>query len=232
MKFNKKVDDIMNHKKILIVVTSHAQIDQNMETGLWLPEYAEPYEIFTNEGYDILTASINGGQAPIDPRSLNEDVQEKWPNALHELENTIPLNDLTDETFSGIFLPGGHGTMFDFPKSSKLQELIRSFAENNKVVAAVCHGPASLVGVTLSNGDPLVKHKKVTAFMNEEEKAANLDKVMPFLLEDKLKELGADFISAPLWSDHVEIDGKLITGQNPQSTISVAKAVVRALNND
>jgi len=111
----------MNHKKLLIVVTSHSHIDQKMETGLWLPEYAEPYEIFTNEGYDILTASINGGQAPIDPGSLNEDVQEKWPNALHELENTIPLNDLTDETFSGIFLPGGHGTMFDFPKSSKLQ---------------------------------------------------------------------------------------------------------------
>lgn len=221
----------MNHKKLLIVVTSHSHIDQKMETGLWLPEYAEPYEIFTNEGYDILTASINGGQAPIDPRSLNEDVQEKWSNALHELENTIPLNDLTNETFSGIFLPGGHGTMFDFPKSSKLQGLIRSFAENNKVVAAVCHGPASLVGVTLSNGVPLVKHKKVTAFTNEEEKAANLDKVMPFLLEDKLKELGADYISAPLWSDHVEIDGKLITGQNPQSTISVAKAVVRALNN-
>ena len=119
--------------------------------------------------------------------------------------------------------------MFDLPSNTTLQTLIRQFAEAGKVIAAVCHGPAGLVGVTMTNGQPLVKGKRVTGFTNEEERAVKLDDKVPFLLEDRLRELGADFIAQPLWSDHVERDGYLITGQNPQSGISTAKAVIEAL---
>jgi putative intracellular protease/amidase len=131
--------------------------------------------------------------------------------------------------FDAIFLPGGHGTMFDLPENEKLQALIREMYEEDKVVAAVCHGPAGLVGVTLSDGTSLVKGKKITAFTDEEEREITLDRFMPFLLETRLRELGANFVAASNWSDHLQVDGKLITGQNPQSTISVAKEVTKQL---
>lgn len=120
--------------------------------------------------------------------------------------------------------------MFDFPDNEKLQQLLRSFYESDKTVAAVCHGPAGLVGATLSSGEPLVKGKRVSAFTDAEEADTTLDAYMPFLLESKLNELGATVLTGPNWSTHVEVDGNLITGQNPQSTEAVAKEVVKHLN--
>lgn len=128
-----------------------------------------------------------------------------------------------------LFLPGGHGAMYDLPGSEELARALRSFYEAGRVVAAVCHGPAWFVGTTLSDGSPLVRGKRVTGFTNEEEKATGLDPYMPFLLEDRTKELGAEFVAAPNWADHIERDGRLITGQNPQSSVSAAKAVIQAL---
>ena len=142
----------------------------------------------------------------------------------------MKLGDVSHERFDVIFLPGGHGTMFDLPDNQKLQELLRDFYEGDKIVAAVCHGPAGLVGATLSNGQPLVAGKTVTSFTDDEERATALDRFMPFLLETRLRELGANFVTASNWSNHVEIDGKLITGQNSQSTISVAKEVIKQLD--
>lgn len=219
----------MSTKSVLIVITSHEEIDQDHKTGLWFSEFAEPYEAFLAEGYRVTTASIKGGKAPIDPRSLNPQTETKWPKALQQLEQTIPLKDLTDDGFDAIFLPGGHGTMFDLPNNETLQLNIRAFAESGRVVAAVCHGPAGLAGVRLSNGEPFIKGKRVTAFTNDEERAARFDSLMPFMLEDRVRGLGATFVAAPLWSDHVEVDGNLITGQNPQSGLSTAKEVIRAL---
>ncbi len=126
-------------------------------------------------------------------------------------------------------MPGGHGTMFDLPDNTKLHELTRDMFEANKIVAAVCHGPAGLVGVKLSDGTPLVAGKTITTFTDDEERETTLDRFMPFLLETRLRELGANVIVKENWANHVQVDGNLITGQNPQSTVSVANEVVKKL---
>jgi putative intracellular protease/amidase len=213
-------------RNVLIVVTSHDRIDENHRTGLWLEEFALPYEEFLKAGYSVTVASPKGGSAPLDPRSVEG---EQWASARAVLQNTLPLNQVSGEGYDAIFLPGGHGTMFDLPDNAGLQKLLQSFAEADKVVAAVCHGPAGLVNVRLSDGTPLVSGKTLTAFTDDEERAAQLDKQMPFLLESKLREQGAKFVVAPNFAAHVQRDGKLVTGQNPASSAGVARAVIEAL---
>lgn len=217
-------------RHILMVVTTADNMNNEHSTGLWLSEFGEAYVEFANAGHKITVASPKGGKAPVDDRSLEGEVPQEILDTAKYLENTLKLEDINDlDGFDAIFLPGGHGTMFDLPENTKLQEIIRDLYEQNKVVAAVCHGPAGLVGVKLSDGTPLVAGKKVTAFTDAEEVATTLDQYMPFLLETRMRELGAHFVAAENWSDHVQRDGQLITGQNPQSTVSVAKEVLKQL---
>ncbi|MEC0229998.1 type 1 glutamine amidotransferase domain-containing protein [Paenibacillus alba] len=216
-------------KKILIVVTSANQIDSEKSTGLWLSEFAEPYIEFSKQGFDITVASPLGGKTPIDNNSLSADLSQEILNTEKFLANTIKVDEVESADHDAIFLPGGHGTMLDLPDNEKLQTLLREFYEAGKIVAAVCHGPAGLVHTKLSDGKFLVEGKRITAFTDSEEKAAGLDSLMPFLLESKLRQSGSSFVAAPDWSDHYEVDGNLITGQNPQSTLSVAKEVIAKL---
>jgi putative intracellular protease/amidase len=217
-------------KRILIVVTSHDHIDATHPTGLWFEEFAIPYQQFLSQGFEITVASPRGGDVPIDPRSEPDSQEaEQTAQARSVLRQTRSLSEVGATDFDAIFLPGGHGTMFDLPGNTTLQHLLGEFASQDKVIAAVCHGPAGLVGARLANGTTLVAGKTITAFTNDEERAAELDQSMPFLLESQLRELGGHFVAQSNWSDHVECDGKLITGQNPQSSGSVAKAVLRAL---
>ncbi|MCD9026441.1 type 1 glutamine amidotransferase domain-containing protein [Cohnella silvisoli] len=216
-------------KKVLIVVTTHTEIHEGKTTGTWLSEFAEAYTGFINKGYEVTVASPLGGQGPVDPGSVDANTQEEILETKKYLENTVKLDEVSVEGFDAIFLPGGHGTMYDLPKSQKLQELLRDFYEGNKIVAAVCHGPAGLIGATLSNGQPLVAGKRVNAFTDREEEETTLAQHLPFLLESKLRDLGAIFVAAPNWSVHYEVDGNLITGQNPQSTLAVTKAVIEKL---
>ncbi|MFG6496683.1 type 1 glutamine amidotransferase domain-containing protein [Fictibacillus sp. UD] len=217
-------------KHILMVVTTADNMNNEHSTGLWLSEFGEAYVEFANAGYTITVASPKGGKAPVDDRSLEGEVPQEILDTAKYLENTVKLDEIKDvDGFDAIFLPGGHGTMFDLPENTKLQEVIRDLYEQNKVVAAVCHGPAGLVGVKLSDGKPLVAGKTVTAFTDAEEVATTLDQYMPFLLETRMRELGAEFVAAENWANHVQVDGNLITGQNPQSTISVAKEVLKQL---
>lgn len=211
---------------ILIIVTSHDRIDANHPTGLWLEEFAIPYRLFRASGHQVTVASPKGGAAPIDPRSLEGDAGGA---ALAALAETLPLNVITPGQFDAVFLPGGHGTMFDLPHNGAVSRIIEAMAAAGKLVAAVCHGPAGLIGATAGNGLPLVEGCRLTAFTNAEERAVELDKQMPFLLETRLKELGAEFIPAGLWEEHAIRDGWLITGQNPQSSAAVAELVIRAL---
>ncbi|MGD6818605.1 type 1 glutamine amidotransferase domain-containing protein [Metabacillus sp. 84] len=218
-------------KHILMVVTTADKMNEDHKTGLWLSEFGEAYVEFKNAGYDVTVASPLGGKAPVDDRSLEggETPQEILDTAKH-LENTMKLEDIEDlSIYDAVFMPGGHGTMFDLPDNVKLHEIVRSLYEADKIVAAVCHGPAGLVGVKLSDGTPLVAGKTVTAFTDEEERETTLDQFMPFLLETRLRELGANVVVKENWVDHLQADGKLITGQNPQSTTSVAKEVVKQL---
>lgn len=218
-------------KQVLIIVTSASELSSGEATGVWLEEFAVPYLAFAGQGFNVSVASIQGGRAPIDPRSEpSSEVRIAWKPAIETLENTASLGSLDPADFDAVFLPGGHGTMIDFPESGELQSLLRGFAERDKVIAAVCHGPASLVNVTMTDGTPLVAGRVLTGFTNQEESAAGLSDSMPFLLESRLRDQGAQFIAKPEWSDHVEVDGRLITGQNPQSTRRIAQTLIEALN--
>lgn len=218
-----------DQKSILLIVTSHDQIDAEHPTGLWFEEFAVPYQLFRQKGYFVTVASLKGGQTPIDPRSVpNAEQAEAHAEALQALKETQPLSSVNTDDYDAVFFPGGHGTMYDLP-SSEVGQIASQFTEAQKVVAAVCHGPAGLVEAKRSDGTPLVQGRKVTGFTNAEEQAVELDKLMPFLLESRLRELGAEFVAASNWSDNVVVDGNLITGQNPQSSGSTAKAVIDAL---
>ncbi|MFB5676390.1 type 1 glutamine amidotransferase domain-containing protein [Paenibacillus terreus] len=216
-------------KKVLIVVTNHSEIKDGKQTGIWLSEFAEAYIEFTKKGYEVTVASPLGGKAPIDPGSVDTNTPQEILDAEKYLQNTLKLDEVSHEDFDAIFLPGGHGTMYDLPDNQKLQTLLREFYEADKIVAAVCHGPAGLVGATLSNGQPLVAGKRVSAFTDREEADTGLSANLPFLLESKLRDLGAIYVAAPNWNSHHEVDGKLITGQNPQSTLAVTYAVIEKL---
>ncbi|WP_373232864.1 type 1 glutamine amidotransferase domain-containing protein [Cohnella sp.] len=219
----------MIEQNILIVVTNGHVMDNGKLAGIWLSEFAEPYEEFTREGFEITVASPKGGASQIDPSSIEDDVPEKWKVYKELLLRTTPLSNVTAKDFAGIFLPGGHGAMFDLPNNLHLHNLLTDFSKSNKPIGAVCHGPAGLVGAQLDTGNPLIEGKRVTGFTNEEEKETQLDSLMPFLLETKMKELQSEFIAHPNWRDHVEVDGNLVTGQNPQSSKSVAIAFLNLL---
>jgi putative intracellular protease/amidase len=217
-------------KQVLMVVTSSSQMGDDNPTGLWLEEFAVPYLKFKSAGFAVTVASPQGGQAPVDLRSLKDGMKVlQWARAAVELETTLPLAQVRAEQFEAIFLSGGHGTMFDFPTDPHLKRLLDQFAKADLVIAAVCHGPAGLVDATKADGTPLVAGKTITGFTDEEELATGLNKAMPFLLESRLRELGARFIDGPMWVPHVQVDGKLVTGQNPASSTETAGAVIRLL---
>ncbi|HKK06648.1 MAG TPA: type 1 glutamine amidotransferase domain-containing protein [Gammaproteobacteria bacterium] len=222
-----------NPKSILMVVTSHDRIDADHSTGLWYEEFAAPFALFEQAGYRVAVASPKGGSVPIDPRSMPESPDLAADQAaLAMLANTVSLDSVDAASFDAVFFPGGHGTMYDLPDNPQVAELVGRFADDDKVVASVCHGPASLVGARRADGTPLVAGRRVTAFTNAEEAAVELDGLMPFLLESRLRELGARVETSDNWDDHVVVDGKLVTGQNPQSSASAARAVVKLLQGE
>ncbi len=218
-------------KAILMVVTSYGRIDAEHSTGLWFEEFSVPYELFNQEGYVVTVASVKGGAAPLDPRSLPASREASAVRAaLEALQHTQRLMEVDITEYDAVFFPGGHGTMFDFPRNHEVAELVRRYLVEGKVVAALCHGPAALVGAADGADPSVLRGRRVTAFTNQEERAVQLDGLMPFLLESRLRELGAQVQTAPQWQDHVVVDGNLVTGQNPQSSTTAAQAVVRLLS--
>lgn len=215
--------------KILMIVTGHSQIDSEHPTGLWLEEFSIPLRAFRDAGFEVATATPHGGKAPIDPRSLEN--KDKNDPAIAELQNTKMLLEAGDvEQYDAVFLPGGHGTMFDLANFQPVKTLLSEFDAEGKLIAAVCHGPAAFVdAIRTGEAETLVAGRRITCFTDSEERGVKLDKLMPFLLESKLREQGANVVTAPDWADHVEVDRNWITGQNPQSSGSTAKAVIEAL---
>jgi putative intracellular protease/amidase len=215
--------------KILMLVTSHGQIDADHPTGLWLEEYAVPLRIFREAGFNVVTASPKGGRAPVDPRSLENVAPEQ--DALRELESTQMLMEVDDASaFDAVFVPGGHGTMWDLASHQAVKTLLSEFDVQGKIIAAVCHGPAAFVDAIRAGASAtLVENRRITCFTNAEERAVGLDRIVPFLLASKLREQGATVVEGPDWADHVEVEDRYITGQNPQSSASTAHAVVSAL---
>lgn len=216
--------------QVLMIVTSHDRIDDQHPTGLWLEEFAVPYTLFRQAGLGVTVASPRGGATPIDPNSKPTPEQEEaWAEASSVLQDTVPVDRIDPTEYEAVFIPGGHGTMFDLPDNETVQRFIEELHGRGKVVAAVCHGPAALVNVRNGDGTYLVETRRLTAFTDAEEREVKLDQAMPFLLESRLRERGAHVEVGENWADHVVVDGPLVTGQNPQSSHSTACAVLEQL---
>lgn len=223
--------------KILMVLTSHDQLGNTGEkTGFWLEEFAAPYYIFKDAGADIVLASPNGGQPPLDPKSDQEDFQTELTQrfksdeeAQQQLANTVKLATVNQANFDAVFYPGGHGPLWDLTNSKESIQLIEDFDRAGKPISFVCHAPAVLRHVKAQDGSPFVKGRQVTSFTNGEEEAVQLTDVVPFLIEDEFNALGAVYKKGPDWMPHVVEDGQLITGQNPASSEGVAQALIAKL---
>ena len=218
--------------RVLIVATSCSRLPSGHPTGLWAEEFAVPYMAFAEAGVEIVVASPAGGEVPIDAKSKPSDSEsEEWAAALAALHSTATLASVQDQAFDLIFLPGGHGPLVDLAADATLRDILSRQDADGKLIGAVCHGPAGLIGVQRRDGSPLLRGRRVTGFTNTEERLAGLHDKVPFLLEDAMKAQGGDFHSAllPMLS-HVERDGNLLTGQNPKSSHAIAKAMVEALS--
>ncbi len=228
----------MDKKKILIVVTNQSHYPGGRRrTGVWLSELTHFYDEFEKLGYAIDIVSPQGGEVPIDPQSLLPIMADKSTRArrnderfMQLLADTRPASDVNPDDYAAVYLVGGHGAMWDFPDNPDLQRVATQIYEQGGAVASVCHGACGLVGLELSDGNKLVSGKQVTGFSNIEERLALRSKVVPFLVEDGLKESGASYSRATLpMRGHVVADGRLVTGQNPASAREVARALSKVL---
>ena len=223
--------------KILMVLTSHDELgDTGKKTGFWLEEFAAPYYVFKDAGADITLASPKGGQPPLDPSSNTDDAQtdatkrfEADDAAQKHLAKTEVLSTISAEGFDAIFYPGGHGPLWDLAEDSDSKKLLETFAASERPIGAVCHAPAVFKHPKGSDGKPLVSGKTVTGFTNTEEEGVGLTDVVPFLVEDMLKENGGDYQKGDDWASFVVTDGKLVTGQNPASSEEAAHKLLALL---
>lgn len=223
--------------KVLIVLTSHDELgNTGQKTGFWIEEFAAPYYALADAGAEVTLASPKGGQPPIDPKSALPDFQtaatqrfDKDAALQNKLAHTARLNEIAADDYDAVFYPGGHGPLWDLANDPNSIALIETFYKQNKPVALVCHAPGVLKKVKASNGEPLVKGKEVTGFSNTEEEAVQLTKVVPFLVEDELKQLGGIYSKGKDWASYALRDGLLITGQNPASSEEVARILLETL---
>lgn len=223
--------------KILMILTSHDQLgDTGKKTGFWLEEFAAPYYVFKDSGASVTLASPKGGMPPLDPKSDEPDAQtvatlrfKSDEDAQSALAATRKLSEISDE-FDAVFYPGGHGPLWDLAEDGHSLALIEGAHAAGKPVAAVCHAPGVLRRAVRPDGAPLVRGKSVTGFANSEEAAVGLTEIVPFLVEDSLKEAGGHYSKAADWQPHVVTDGNLITGQNPASSEPAAHAVLSQLS--
>ncbi len=219
---------------ILMILTSHAELgDTGKKTGFWLEEFAAPYYVFKDAGATVTLASPKGGQPPLDPKSDEADAQTEATKRFKDdaesqkaLANTHKLSEIDAGDYDAVFYPGGHGPLWDLAEDKTSIALIETTLAADKPLGAVCHAPAIFRHTKAANGEPLVKGRTVTGFTNGEEEAAGLTDVVPFLVEDMLKQHGGDYQKGADWSEFVVEDGKLITGQNPASSEKAARQLM------
>jgi putative intracellular protease/amidase len=224
--------------KILMVLTSHDKLgNTGKKTGFWLEEFAAPYYVFKDAGAAITLASPSGGQPPLDPKSDAPDSQTESthrfkadPAAQAVLASTLKLREVSAGDFDAVFYPGGHGPLWDLAEDAFSIALIEAMIEAGKPIALVCHAPAALRHPKTPNGAPLVQGKAVTGFTNTEEQAVGLTQVVPFLVEDMLRENGGNYSKGADWQPYVVKDGLLITGQNPASSEAAARELLEKLS--
>lgn len=223
--------------KILMVLTSHDQLGSTgRKTGFWLEEFAAPYYVFKDSGAEVTLVSPKGGEPPLDPKSHEPGAQTDAVRRFNQdrdtqaaLFNTAPLAGVLPGDYDAVFYPGGHGPLWDLAEHRDSIALIEALSAAGKPVAAVCHGPAAFRHARTAEGKPLVQGKEVTGFANSEEEEIGLTGVVPFLVEDMLRENGGSYSKAGNWQPHVVTDGFLITGQNPASSEAAAVALLERL---
>ncbi|NJK76270.1 MAG: type 1 glutamine amidotransferase domain-containing protein [Microcoleus sp. SU_5_6] len=224
----------MSSKKVMIVLTSRDTLgDTGKETGFYLPEVTHPLDVFTRAGLTVDFVSPKGGKAPMVGIDLADPLNKAFldnSELVSRVENTLNPGQIDPAEYSAIFYAGGHGTMWDFPDDARLAGIAAAIYEAGGIVGAVCHGPAALVNIKLSNGEYLVANKTVSAFTNEEEAAVGLTEIVPFLLESKLIDRGANFTKVPNFQVSVVESDRLVTGQNPASAAGVGEQMVKLLN--
>ncbi len=223
----------MSDQKVLFVLTSHDTLGSSgKETGYYLPEVTHPYEAFEQAGIEVEFVSPKGGKAPMIGVDLEDPLNKAFlddPLKMAKVENTIAPTEVEPSRYAAIFYAGGHGTMWDFPDDERLSQIAAKIYEQGGVVGAVCHGPAGLINIKLSDGKYLIAGKLVAGFTNEEEAAVGLSDVVPFLLEATLIDRGAKYTKAPNFQTHVEVSNRLVTGQNPASAKGVGEKMVELL---
>jgi putative intracellular protease/amidase len=223
--------------KIAMILTSHDELGiTGKKTGFWLEEFAAPYYVFKDAGVELTLASPKGGQPPLDPKSDEPGAQteaterfKQDPAAQQALARTVTLDTIKATDFDAIFYPGGHGPLWDLAENQQSIALIETAYATGKPVAVVCHAPGVLRHVKAPSGEPLVKGQPVTGFTNTEEEAVQLTNVVPFLVEDMLKENGGTYSKGADWQPYVVTAGHLITGQNPASSEPAAKELLKQL---
>lgn len=221
-------------RPVLFVVTSNAvKGATGIPTGYNLAEVTHPLEKLQAAGIRVEFASPQGGAAPLDGlEDMNDPVIARyWADSdfRHAVAHTLRLDDVNPSRYSAIFFAGGHGTMWDFPDSAAAQKAIREIYAAGGIVSAVCHGPAALVNARRADGSLLVAGKQLAAFTDAEEEEVQSTHVVPFLLASTLTERGAHHQNAANWANNVVVDGRLITGQNPQSAARLGEALRDAL---
>jgi len=220
-----------------MVLTSHDKLgDTGKKTGFWLEEFTAPYYAFKDAGVEITLATPMGGQPPLDPKSDDPSSQTASTRRFKAdtpsqavLARTRKLAEVAAGDYDAVFYPGGHGPLWDLAEDASSIALIEGMLKAGKPVAAVCHAPGVLRHCKTPSGDPVVRSKAVTGFSDTEEEAVGLTQIVPFLVEDTLKQLGGNYSKGPDWAPHVVIDGLLITGQNPASSEPAARALLAKL---
>ena len=216
-------------KKVLFVLTSRNQYDDGSQTGLWLEEASEPYRILAEANITVDLVSIDGGAVPIDANSTQNGELEQYSDFVDKINDVPSIKTVNVDNYDAIYLPGGHGTVFDFWHNQELATVLAEFKEQNKFISSVCHGPSAFVGAKDKNGNFIVKDVTLTAFTDEEERAMGLENKVPFLTQSELENQGAKFVTKDNFVSHVEQDGLFITGQNPQSSIAIGETLRDAL---
>ncbi len=216
-------------KNILFVTTNSSGEGKIENTGVYLEEFAVPYLIFEKTGYNIDSASPKGGLSPVDENSLSCSNPVEWDKCIKILRETKKLDELNFEKYDAVYFPGGHGPMFDLPFSDEIKKCVEYFYNSNKIIAAICHGVVALTSARDKENEPIVKNKKITSFTNKEEQVTKLGEFLPFLLETRLKELGANFIEQKSSIEHVEVEDKIITGQNQHASTLIAEKIIEKL---
>lgn len=221
-------------KKVLIPVTNHATLGEtDQANGTYAPELTHVVRVLNDNGIAFDIVSINGGKAPLYGTDIEgDDVNNQVlgdASFQTQINNTVPVSQVKIDNYDAIFYPGGFGLLSDLASNKEVASMAAKHYEAGGIIAAVCHGPAALLPITLSNGEPLIASKQVTAFTREEEVDFGTINDIPFLLEEALTRIAAQYSKVQPWGEFVIEDGRVITGQNPASAHAVGEFLAKLL---